>query len=321
MWRILHIFVNLFFENMKPAFILFHVESVNEWQNAVCHLVLIPVVDGIRQNPREFFFNPQAPFLFVMSGLTETEVLSFPNFQEIWPEVQTELDKFDIAVCTAEGYSARTLCATLQRLDVPLTPMQYCNAKAICRRTMNEVSYSLDFLSQVIYNDSISDYDPVAIAARWCDLVLLGLADQESTTLFQFLTSNKIRPGLLSTNEFSPSICLRDYSKRTKPAFDPSVIEVDADPSHPLCGMSVVFTGKMESLKRDEARTLVVKAGGIAPERLTTDTDYLVVGVQDLRVVGEKGLSGKMKSAAKFKEKGFPIEIIDERDFLDLLGM
>ena len=64
----------------------------------------------------------------------------------------------------------------------------------------------------------------------------------------------------------------------------------------------------------------MVKAGGNAPDTLTTSTDLLVVGVQDIRVVGEKGLSGKMKKAEQFKAKGFNIEIIDEEDFLQMLG-
>lgn len=37
-------------------------------------------------------------------------------------------------------------------------------------------------------------------------------------------------------------------------------------------------------------------------------------------IVGEKGLSGKMKNAAKFKEKGSSIEVIDEQDFIGMFG-
>lgn len=304
---------------MNPSFVLFHVESVNEEANAACHLILIPVVDGIQQEPREFFFNPEARFLCVMSGLTQNQVESFPNLSDVWPSIQDEFDKFDFAVCSADGYSARTLSATLARLNIPATSKPYCNAKAICRRSLNEVAYSLDYLSYVKFHDHISELDPVAIARRWCELALLGLADSSNATLPEFLDANLIAPGVLSPGEFVPSLCKRDYSKRKEHKFDPSSVTVDADPEHPLYGMNVVFTGKLESLKRDDARTLVVKVGGAAPDRLTTETDYLVVGVQDLRIVGEKGLSGKMKSAAKYRGKGFPIEIIDEHDFLEML--
>lgn len=305
---------------MKPTFLLSHVESVNESSDAVCHLILIPVVDGIQQEPKEYFFNPEAHFLAVMSGITEQQVASFPKFSELWPEVQSEFDKFDFAVCSADGYSARALSATLDRLNIPSTSKPFCNAKAICRRSMNEVAYSLDYLSYAKFGDCIPCDDPVNIAKRWCELALMALSEREEATLPEFLKTSRISTGILSPHEYAPSLCLKDYSKRKDHKFDPSSVAVDADPNHPLFGMNVVFTGKLESMKRDEARTLVVKVGGNAPERLTAETDYLVVGVQDLKVVGEKGLSGKMKTAAKYKEKGFPIEIIDEHDFLEMLG-
>jgi len=46
-------------------------------------------------------------------------------------------------------------------------------------------------------------------------------------------------------------------------------------------------------------------------EVLHNDTDHFR---------GGKGLSGKMKTAAKYKEKGCDIEIIDEQDFLEMLN-
>ena len=87
---------------------------------------------------------------------------------------------------------------------------------------------------------------------------------------------------------------------------------------HRLDGLNVVFTGKMQ-MPRDEARKAVIRIGGFAPKGLTQDTDYLVVGVQDLRVVGESGLSSKMKTAQKYREKGLPIEVISEADFLEMI--
>lgn len=68
------------------------------------------------------------------------------------------------------------------------------------------------------------------------------------------------------------------------------------------------------------AREAVVKVGGFAPSSLNSSTDFLVVGNQDLRVVGEKGLSGKMKKAAEMRSKGLPIEVINEFDFLEMLA-
>ncbi len=304
---------------MNPSFLLFHAENVNKEQNSICHLILVPVVEGSLQPAREFFFNPEAPFEFVMSGITSAEVESFPSFATQWPQVQAIFEQYDMAVCTAEGYSAHALYGTLSRLGVDFTPIRYCNAKAICRRLMNEVSYSLDFLSYRFYNDTVGDDKPVAIAERWCDLAMKALALAGDVSFDDLFARVKIIPGEISPDGLAPSLCRRDYSNRVAKTFDSSTVVVDARPDNPFYGMNVVFTGKMESMKRDDARTAVVAVGGNAPENLTQDTDFLVVGVQDLRLVGEKGLSGKMKKAAKYKEKGFPIEIIDEDDFLEML--
>lgn len=305
---------------MTPSFILFHAETVNEEQNAVCHLVLIPVIDGVQQSPQEYFFNPEARFLMVMSGITEAQVKSFPAFSLQWPKVQEVLDKFEMKVCSADGYSARVLYNTLTRLGVPFSPIRYCNAKAICRRTLNEVSYSLEYLSYKLYGDMIQPHGPLKIAERWCDLAIKGLDTVSENSFDVFFTRTKIQPGEIAQNGFTPSLLKKDYSKRNLSKFDSSSVDVDADPENPFFCMNVVFTGKMETMKRDEARAAVIRIGGQTPERLTQETDYLVVGVQDLRVVGEKGLSSKMKAAAKYKEKGLPIEIIDEQDFIEMIN-
>ncbi|MDE6234288.1 MAG: hypothetical protein K2M56_00875 [Muribaculaceae bacterium] len=305
---------------MKPTFALIHAENVNKDQDSICHLIIVPVVEGIRQPAKEFFFNPEAPFYLVMSGIGESDVMNFPTYQDQWPEVQSILDGFDICLSSADGYAARSLFGTLTRLRIDFKPIKYCTAKAICRRTLDEVSYSLDYLSYVLYNDCITTDEPVAIAERWTDLALKGLEKMESESIDDFCSKSKIKMGRFSPDSFDPSLCLRDYSKRNKHQFDPTSISVDAQPNNDLYGMSVVFTGKMEAMKRDDARAAVIRIGGFAPDRLTMETDYLVVGVQDLRVVGEKGLSGKMKTAAKYKEKGCNIEIIDEQDFLEMLN-
>lgn len=306
---------------MSPSFLLFHAENVNEYRNSICHLILIPVIDGEKLPTIEFFLNPEASsFLFVQSGITEKQVKTFETFKSKWFDIQSIFANYPIAVSTADGYSAHSLAGTLMRLGIDFNPITYCNAKAICRRTMNEASYNFDYLNYVLYDDMISASEPIKVAERWCDIVLKALAQINGESLQNSLDLWKIKPGSISKNEFITSICEKIYAGKTRERLDVDSIDVNPLPDHPFYGMNVVFTGKLESMLRNDARTAVVRIGGNAPENLTQDTDYLVVGVQDLRVVGEKGLSGKMKKAAKYKEKGFPIEIIDEDDFIEMLG-
>ena len=48
---------------------------------------------------------------------------------------------------------------------------------------------------------------------------------------------------------------------------------------------------------------------------VTKDTNVLVVGQQDYRIVGEDGMSSKQKKALKLLEKGYDIEILSETEF------
>lgn len=145
--------------------------------------------------------------------------------------------------------------------------------------------------------------------------MLKGLDNAEEESLRDFAENNKIRIGKIAPGDFVPTKTKRIH----RDGLDVDSIAVFANEAHPLYGKTVVFTGKLESLKRNEARTAVIQIGGMSPDTLTKDTDYLVVGVQDLRIVGEKGLSGKMKKAAQYKEAGKDIEIIDEKDFLEMM--
>ena len=62
---------------------------------------------------------------------------------------------------------------------------------------------------------------------------------------------------------------------------------------------------------------MVKNIGGVPTNSVTSDTDVLVVGQQDYRVVGADGMSSKQKKALSFLEKGHNIEILSETEFIN----
>ena len=73
------------------------------------------------------------------------------------------------------------------------------------------------------------------------------------------------------------------------------------------------------SMPRKEAAQAVVDRGGLFTKGITKETNYLVMGVQDISKFrgGEK--SNKSRKAEKILNDGQDIEIISEDDFLRMI--
>ena len=92
------------------------------------------------------------------------------------------------------------------------------------------------------------------------------------------------------------------------------------DQYHPLASQFVVFTGKLSSLARREARDLVVRLGGTTTDDITTRTTMLVIGAEGFGPSAEK--SNKLRRAEELNEQlAQPIEIISEEQFCRLAGV
>jgi DNA ligase (NAD+) len=73
-----------------------------------------------------------------------------------------------------------------------------------------------------------------------------------------------------------------------------------------FAGKKFVITGGLESMSREQAKEKIRELGGDASESVSKKTDYLVAG------------SDPGSKYEKAKELG--VKVIEEKDFLDLLG-
>jgi tetratricopeptide (TPR) repeat protein len=88
----------------------------------------------------------------------------------------------------------------------------------------------------------------------------------------------------------------------------------------PLVGQLVVFTGKLSSLSRREARALVVRLGGLTADEVNAKTTIVVVGAEGFGSSAEK--SQKLRRAEELNTQlAVPIEIIPEETFCRLAGV
>ena len=92
---------------------------------------------------------------------------------------------------------------------------------------------------------------------------------------------------------------------------------------HALAGQLVVFTGKLSSLGRRDARALVARLGGETADDVNAKTTMLVVGAEGFGPANEADVpkSNKVKRAEELNAEGLSIRIVPEDDFCRLVGV
>jgi DNA polymerase-3 subunit epsilon len=99
---------------------------------------------------------------------------------------------------------------------------------------------------------------------------------------------------------------------RGRPKKDPGGAKPLSTSSHALSGLRVVLTGNLDSLSREEAEARLVMSGALRQTNVNRLTDYLVTGAMPG--------PAKMRVAKELQASDGKIKIIQEAEFLALLG-
>ena len=118
----------------------------------------------------------------------------------------------------------------------------------------------------------------------------------------------------------NPDFCEK---KSHKKALKISGITANVDKineSSPLFGKTCVFTGAL-TISREEAMQIAVNCGAVVKSGVSKNTDYLIMGDQDIRRVGDDEMSSKEEKARALNEAGDAnIVFLRESDFLQMAG-
>ncbi len=239
-----------------------------------------------------------------VNGITDDMVANAPKAEQVRDDFLAFLGE-SLIVGYNVGFDLRFLRHTFG--DV-FGGWPHVDALAIAREFLSLPNYKLEavaskigFVPDSTFHDSFTDCEAVA-AVLHC-----------------------IEPNL---NAWNTGAHAGGYHSKRARAFheyiSPRTIKrrIDAlsiDPDNPFCGQNVVFTGELQ-MSRAEAMQAVVDLGGIVEGSVSKKTDYLIVGRQNIDIVGRDGKSSKEKKAVELNDAGAAhIEIIDERQFLSII--
>jgi DNA polymerase-3 subunit epsilon len=279
-------------------FVVIDVETANPDLGSICQVGVAVFVEGKFLESWSSLVNPNDHFddLNVsVHGISAAMVSSAPRWADIHERIKLNYSNQIVAIHTPFDRTAiRRAC---EKIGVVPIECQWLDTARVVRRTWSEFSksgYGLANLSKH-FGLKFKHHDAEEDARVTGEILLLAIQASGKSVLEWCTHSLKI------------SSTAKSYTT------------LEANPEGSLFGNVVVFTGAL-SIPRQEAAKLAAFAGCEVGAGVTKHTSLLVVGDQDIRVLGGAEKSSKHRKAEELMAKGQAIRIIGESDFERLIN-
>ncbi len=252
-------------------------------------------------------------FNIYIHGITPDDTANKPEFNEIWSEIKPLIEN-QFLIAHNAGFDMSVLRRTLELYNLPFPTLNYSCSYIFSKKVwLGLPSYDLATLCS-INNISLNHHRAGPDSRATAELSLKAFELANINSFEDFPEKLKTTVGHIYDGGYKPSHTKNIYIPR-----EPEKIVGDPE-KHNLSsifyGRTIVFTGALSSMVRSEAQKIIADIGGIIGNSVTKETDLLVVGQQDYRVVGDDGMSNKQEKAVNLIERGSLLEILSEDDFL-----
>lgn len=296
-------------------FVAIDFETANETRGSACAVGVALVREGQVVASGSTLIDPETyfnPYNQMIHGIDEDDVARARTFPQLWPELSRILAGQNVVAHHAPfDMSVLRSMAARYQLEGPEFSV-HCSRRLAKATWPSAQSYSLGWLAPTLgieFEHHVAGEDAIA-CGQLTSMICRHHAVYDLADLSQQLG---FLPGRVASRSYQP-FRVRGRGKLTARAGDP-----DADPEHPLYDKTICFTGTLASMPRREAAEQVTSVGAHFRNTVSRKLDYLVIGDADFVAFADGWVTGKLRRAREFLEEGFPIEVIPERDFLELL--
>ena len=313
---------------MNENFVAIDLETATSDRSSICQIGITEVVNGKPLKPLSWLVQPEGNIYDTMNicihGITPRDTKESPSFPEVWKEVQPYLQN-KIVVAHNTSFDMYALRDAFNKYSMEYPTFDYFCSLRIARCIVKGCySYSLDVVANHLGLE-FGAHHKADNDSLGCALVLLKCLEMDGSGLDEIERKYNFHRGSFAPNTFIAHLQNKEHYK-FQWGYDYKSIIKNLE-NHPelndegnyFYGKSVCFTGTTKYANRIKMLQLVKNIGGIPMDSVTKETDVLVVGQQDYRIVGDDGMSNKQKKAHKLLEKGLTIEILSELEFLERL--
>jgi len=298
-------------------FITIDFETATSQRNTPCEIGLTFVSNGKIADIKSWLIKPHTYPIFDafntrIHGISAEEVSAAPTFAELWPDLSSFISgNFLIAHNAAFDFSVLRNSLEFYRISIP--DIKYACSYILAKQAWHNLpAYDLKTLCRI--NDiPLQHHRAAADSEATARLVLKAFESAGVRAIDDIPAMLNTTLGALRPEGHIPCSVRNQKSRKLEHVVgDPSKHNSESI----FYGKTVVFTGTLSSMTRKDAQQLVADIGGINGNGVNSGTNFLVVGQQDFRIVGDLGISSKQKKAIDLVSKGATLEIIAEEDFL-----
>lgn len=253
-------------------------------------------------------------------GIRPEDVENEPSFGDLWPEIFPMLhNKFVIAHNASFDFGVLQKSIVANRLSFP--SLYYACSVQISRRVWTGLEkYNLGALCayhSIPLNHHRAEHDSKATAQICIKAFNEAGVESPQDVLTKIQTKIwKLEAGVKSPIT-KPTSSRRQWANKP---LKPAPRRESLNPLSIFYKKRVVFTGTLSTLKRLEALQVIMDIGGIPEERVSTQTDFVVLGRNDFSPAGLKTISSKQREALRLITAGAPIRFMTEEEFIAHLG-
>lgn len=328
-------------------------ETANGFRGSACAIGAVKIRDGKVAQTHYTLLQPPAgydrfdPRNVAIHGIRPHDVTSAPSFAEHFEQLH-EFVADDVLVAHNAGFDIGVIESGLEVSSLPIPRLEFACSLTLSRKNYTlashalpsaaaEAGFQLDNHHNALEDAKASAAIVLDIAKR-LDASCLDDALQASSMQRRVLAARQVgtalsrptrhaltMPGVFDANNAAVAAEeLPDLIRWPNEGTNPPVHQ-HADPTHPLFGHRVVFTG-MLGMARQDAKNKAAAYGAQTQSRIGTTTTMVIVGdgMRPEDLIGfehqPRLQQRKMRQVVRRRELGQQIILVTEPEFLGMLN-
>ena len=300
-------------------FVAIDFETANSLRSSVCSVGIVQVKNGKIIKEIQSLINPLSEFHYYntkIHGITEYMVHGAPTFEEFWPDMKGLLEN-QVVIAHNASFDMGVLQESLRQFHEPSPNFEYGCSYQIAKKVWpNLYNHKLSTVANYL-GISLRHHDALEDARAAAIITVEAMKKTQTNTVQQLAKLHKVKISSSIQTKKQPPSKRSSKADATIELLEPENTELNS--KHPFYGAQIVFTGRMLSMTRSKAAQLAVNCGAICKGTVDHQTNYLVVGDNDLAKYLQGIKSTKMQKVEGMIHQGLPIEVVGEQDFLRLV--